>query len=87
MTVQNPEPLPPITPELAVLSILVETHMRTLKPRARERFVDTLCAVLNEREGSVPMLRPGTQVAHFIAVRRKGALWLRRVVGMVERRI
>lgn len=82
----DPEPLPPITPELAVLSILLEAHLRASKPAARARLVRAIGAVLDERECSVPMVRPATQTANVLRVRRLGARWLKRLIAAMEAR-
>jgi hypothetical protein len=79
----EPTPLPPVTTELAVLRILTEAHLRSLKPTARRRFMEELAAVLEEEDSPVLRLRPRDAHADVARARQHADAWIRRMVMFV----
>jgi hypothetical protein len=72
--------LPPISDELAVIRMLYEAHVRTLKPSARERFEAQLETVIAESVGVLPLVRRPMHLAKVMAARKAGGEWLLRLI-------
>lgn len=77
--------MPPPSPELVALRVMVLAHWRTLKPRQKLMFQKALTEVLHDLDEDPITLRPSADHAAVKASRLRGGHWVRRVMGDILR--
>lgn len=76
---QNTAEIPPPSVDRTLKAAFLRAHLRTLKPKARQRYLRTLSEVMAEFEtdANVVRLRGREHDAAVAQTRREAAAWLR----------
>jgi hypothetical protein len=69
---------PPISAELEAMRMLLEAHLRSMKPKARLRFQRALADVTEEITEAPTPLRNAPHHAATITAQRSAQTWVRR---------
>jgi hypothetical protein len=77
MNPDDAETLPPPTPELVMIGVMLEAHLCALPRKQRERVIERIDARMDSLAAleRVVRLRPGDESSAFRFARRHAAAW------------
>lgn len=75
--------LPAPSVELTLAAVILRTHLKTLKPKARQRYLRAISETLGEFEtnANVVRIRGREHDAAVAQTRKEAAAWLRATLG------
>jgi hypothetical protein len=75
--------LPAPSAELTLTAVMLRAHLRTLKPKARQRYLRAIAEALGDFEAhsSVVRIRGREHDAAVAQTRKEAAAWLRATLG------